>query len=124
MSSRDSQVERRVTEVFERARRIEVHTDPYLETRVLARLRETRRTAKLVWWRRLSLAGSTVTAAVAVVFLIAQHKGFDSFLVRPQTVKMGAFEPVQKPAPVVDKSPLKADEKLPVKKESKKKSRK
>jgi len=77
--------------VFDGLRQMPLEPDPFLETRVLAQLRERRgHGTSLAWWRRLAI-GASAFSVLAVTLLVMRNvsgSSYEAFVDQPFVVRI------------------------------------
>lgn len=91
MSDANDKLSPEMQKVFEGLRQLPLEADPYLESRVLAQLRERRGQGKqLLRWKRLAIGASafSVLAVALLVFRLTGETTYEAFVDRPFVVRI------------------------------------
>jgi hypothetical protein len=86
-----NQVPAELKQVFEGLRQLPHEADPYLETRVLAQLRERRKQgSSLIWWKRLAIGTSSFSALAVALLVVWFVRGttYEAFVDQPFVVRI------------------------------------
>jgi hypothetical protein len=88
---KDNKVPPELKQVFDGLRALPIEADPYLDTRVLAQLRERKRSGhSLAWWRRLAIGSSAVSAVALALLVVWFVRGttYEAFVDQPFVVRI------------------------------------